>query len=346
MIRAIARLALLIWAGVTVAAAAGALSQHPFAQPLVERSADQARAALSRAMARAATPEALAARIEAALAADDADQIALMLAIADDQATPLPADLRARATERLAQDQGWMATAGACLTCMADIRSCRSLTLIGACAIPFEISPAGDVNALRRQGMAWASGDDVDEIEAALAGLGLAATAATVATVGGAAPIKTGVTALRVARRAEAISPGLNAALIRATREAGGAERLADMAGDVTRIARATSPAEVLGVVRLADDAPDLARLARLAEVAGPDSRKALTLLGKARALRVLNRVSTAAVAAIGLVALAAAQVTALALAALKLALRRALHHRPAPSARLAPPPISRDHRR
>lgn len=344
MIRALARLALLLWAITTVAAAAWALAQHPFAQPVIERTADQARAALTRAMARAATPEELTARITAALAADDPDQVALMLAIADDHATPLPADLRAQAQAVVEADQGWMATVGACMSCMADIRSCKSLSLIGACAIPFELSPAGDVNALRRQGMAWASGEDVDEVEATLAGLGLAATAATVATVGGAAPVKIGVGALRVARQADALSPGLTRVLTRAATEAGGVERLTSVAGDVTRIARATSPAETLPLLRLADDAPDLARMARLAEVAGPDTRKAVTLLGKARALRALNRVSTLAVAAIGLVALAGAQVLALALAALKLALRPR-RARSARSGRVAEPPLSRHNR-
>lgn len=345
MIRALARFALLAWAAATVAAAGWALAQHPFARPIIERSAEDARAALARAMTRAATPEALAAQLTAALAADDPDAIALTLAIADDHATALPADLRARAQARLDADQGWLATAESCVTCMADIRSCRSLALIGACAIPFELSPAGDVNALRRQGTAWIAGNEVDELEAALAGVGLAATAATVATLGGSAPLKIGVTTLRVARRAEALTPGLSRALIRTAREAGGAERLAAVAGDVTRIARATSPAEVLGVLRLADDAADLARLARLTEVAGADSRKALALLGKARALRLLNRVSQAAVATLGLIALAVAQVTALALAALKLALRRALSRR-RPRSPVAEPPISRDHRR
>lgn len=325
MIRALARLALLLWAVATVAAAGWALAHHPFARPVLERSADEVRAALTRAMAREVTPDWLFPRLQVALEDDDPDQIELLMQIAADHGITPPEHLRARVQARLAEEQGWKATAQSCAACMGDINACRSLSQIGTCAIPFELSPLGDLNALRRNADSWLHDQPVDQLEVGLALAGLAATGATVVTAGGSAPVKIGATALRVARRADALSPGMTRALRRAATEAGGAERLAGMAGDVTRIARATSPAEVLPVLRLAQDAPDLARLTRFAESAGQKTRKALIVLGKARALRALNRLSTLAVATIGLVALAAAQIGALMAAILKLLLRRAV---------------------
>ena len=103
--------------------------------------------------------------------------------------------LRARADAALAV--GMLDTLSDCGTCMRDVTACPSLSLIAACTLPFELSPAGDAAALIRQGGTWATGGDPDGIEAALATLGLAATAGTLVTAGSSLSIKGAATTLR-----------------------------------------------------------------------------------------------------------------------------------------------------
>jgi hypothetical protein len=158
-----------------------------------------------------------------------------------------------------------------------------------------------------------------------LAGIGLAATAATVVTGGGSITLKGAATVLRVARRADALSPGMRHALAVAARSPNRRVLLAGIAASVHRIGRATSAAEVLPILRLADNPEDLKALARLSEAAGSDTRRTLEALGKARSLRLLSRISDLALAAMGLAALVIGQVAALAGALLKLAFRAAI---------------------
>ncbi|MFN4059552.1 MAG: hypothetical protein ACK4IA_02230 [Paracoccus hibiscisoli] len=333
--RRIARLTLLLWSLATVAAAGWMLAQNPFAAPLAERGLDQARAALTRAVAARATPDWIIPRLRDALAQDDRQMLQLLSDLAADQATPLPADLRAQVDAALSPDL--METLADCGTCMTDITACPSLSLIAACTLPFELSPAGDAAALIRQGHAWASGGDPDGVEAALASVGLAATAGTLLTAGHSLSLKGAATTLRVARRADALSPGMTRALAVAARSPDPAAALGGIATDLRRIGTHSSIPEVLPILRLADDPADLRALARLSEAAGPRTSRTLTVLGKSDSLRLMRRVTDAALTAAALLGLVLGQIAALLGALAQMALRRAL--RPAP-ARRAPPPL------
>lgn len=329
MIRATARLALALWAAACLAGALWGLAQNPLAVPFLDRSAAEARAVLTWATAREATPEWLLPRLSAAIAADDADEVALLRDIGHDHAIPIPPDLATRAEALIARQESLEAQAGACLQCMADLSTCPSLTLVAVCAIPFELSPAGDVAALGRQGVNLVTGQDFDGVEAGLAAVGLAATLVAIPSLGTSVPVKLGASVLRVARKARALSPGMTEALRLAARGGSRIERLTAFASDVTRIAKQTSPAEALRVLRLADSPAELSRLARLTDAAGPDTRKALAVLGKGRSLRILHRLSDLAVMTAGLLLSIAAQIGTLAGAILKLMLRRALRRPP-----------------
>ena len=332
--RRLARLTLLIWSLATVAVTGLMLSQNPFAAPLVDRGLDQARAALMRAVADRATPDWLIPRLTAALDAGDRQQVQMLMDLARDQGTPLPPDLRARADAALAV--GMLDTLSDCGTCMRDVTACPSLSLIAACTLPFELSPAGDAAALIRQGGTWATGGDPDGIEAALATLGLAATAGTLVTAGSSLSIKGAATTLRVARRADALSPGMTRALSAAARSPAPARALSGIAGDLRTIGRQASVPELLPILRLADDPDDLRRLARLSEAAGPDTTRVLTVLGKSDSLRLTRRLADAAMAAAALIALVLGQMAALLGAGVQMALRRGL--RPNPARRIPPP--------
>lgn len=347
--RRIARATITLWLVGCWALSGWTLSQNPFAAPLVARSAAGARAALDQAIAGTVSFGWLVPRLEAALAADDTHRIAMLTGLADDQGIALPTALRAAAEARLAEDGGLMAAAADCALCAWDITACETLSQIAACAIPLELSPVGDVSALGRAGTAWASGDEPDRLEAALAAVGLGATVATLATAGASAPVKIGATALRLSRRMGALSDRMAGAVLDAARAAlgggDGGRALTAIAADLGTIAQRTSPAETLTLLRHVDSPEDLARLARLSEVAGADTGRSIAVLGTARALRLVDRLSGLALAAIGLAGLVLAQAGALVVALLRWALSplwRGPRHPPGPTATAAGPPRHR----
>lgn len=336
-----ARRILLLWTLATWAATGWVLSLNPFAAPVVERTAEEARAAFTRAMAIRVTPDWLLPRLEAAVAADAPDDVALYLEIAGEHGVAIPAPLAAAADAVLAAHDGMINTAGDCARCAWDITACPTLGMIGACALPVEMTPAGDLNALRRAGAAWIAGEEVDRLDAGLAVVGLAATAGVVITGGSSLTAKAGATALRLGQRLGAISPRLMGAvadaltgLVRWDRldavilgrlPAGEAvdgargARLMSLATDLKGLSDNTSPAEALALLRHADTAEDLGRLARVSGAAGQDTRKVMRVLGS-DAFRLLHRVSHLAELAIGLVA---TQLAALSLALLRMVMRR-----------------------
>jgi hypothetical protein len=340
-IRWLVVLPLSLLVGLHAALTVWTLSHEPFARPVIARSAAEARLAFERAMAREVTPAWLLPRFEAALAAEDLDQLEMYGELARSHGIALPPDAVARAEALRAEHDGTLAQAGDCLACAWDIGNCPTLAALGACNLTVEVTPLGDLNALRRAAVDWATGAPVDGIEAGLAVAGLAATGAIVVSGGTSASAKLGVTAIRVGRRMGTLTAGLGRVLadtvdglIRWERlgaavisrnfdeavDAARLARLSGMAGDLGVVYQRTSAAAAIDLLRHADDAADLRRLARTAEAAGPDSRKVLEVLGKARTFRLLDRVAGAALAA----SLAGVAMSLLASLALRL-VRRAL---------------------
>ena len=348
--RRLAYLSLLLMSLATGAASLWALAQNPFAQPLVARTADELRLALDRQMARALPPEALIARLEQALSEGDRDRAGMLADLAGRQGVALPA-AKAEAARQLAEGPGLLDGVAECGACAWDVRSCASLKLIAACALPVELTPLGDANALRRQAMHWAEGEEVDGLETGLALVGLGATAVVVVSGGASAGLKGGATGARMARRMGTLSPGLTRTLretadvpvvwsaavpylagrvpLDAVVDTARLGRLGRVAGDPGEVARHTSAAEALVLLRHVETAEDAARLARLSAVAGRDTRLTLEVLGPARAFRALTRVTDLALATIGLVAAFVAQVGMLAVSAALGLARRSLRPRP-----------------
>ena len=322
-----------VWMLATWGATGWTLTQHPFAEPVAARGAEAAQQALARAIARQISDGWLVAELTAAVAAEDAQDADILLEIADARDVPLPPDLRQAAAELTGAGASFAEQALDCAACAYDITTCRTLAQIGTCALSVELTPLGDLNALRRTGEALWKGQDVDELEAGLAVLGLAATGTILVSGGSSATVKAGATLTRVARQMDALSPRLVAELAGAVRgliqwdrvpdvlrgapavtalDAVRSARLAAAATDVGRIARATSPAQTLAILRFAETPDDLARLARLSETAGGETRAALRVLGPARAYRALDRLSGPFLAALGLLGLVAAQIGSL----------------------------------
>ena len=341
--RRAARRILVVWTLATWAATAWVLSLNPFATPLVERTAAEARAAFTRAIAIRVTPDWLVPRLQAAVADDAPDDVALYLEIAAEHGVAIPPLLAARAETVIAAHVGVIAATADCALCAWDITDCPTLAMIGLCAVPVEMTPLGDLNALRRGAADWASGAAVDRLDVGLAVVGLAATGAVVVSGGTSATAKVGASLLRMARRMGAVSPRLLGALadvvsglvlwerlpdalvgrvpLESAVESARWSRLTAIAGDAGRLSANTSTAEALVLLRNADTAEDLSRLARVSDAAGSDTRKVMRVLGP-DAFRLLRRVSHLAELANGLVALVATQLAALALGLLRMVLR------------------------
>jgi hypothetical protein len=330
-LRGLARGVVALWLAGLCAATFWVFAQNPFAQPLVDRTAAETARALDRAMAIHVTPEWLAAETEAALDKRDPERLDTLAAIAEYRGLALDPAQAARIAALRAEREGFLAQARTCAACMADIAACPSLPLMAACGVPFELTPLGDANALRREALAYATGQEVDELTIALALTGLGATAAVVVSGGSSATVKAGATLLRVARRLGTLTPGFAADLFRlsdlgldagkvrafALRTATLEEtvdmdrfaRLGTVAADLGRVASNTGPAEALLLLRHVESAEDAARLARFSDAAGPATRGILDTLGAPRAFRALVRLSDVAFGAFAILWLVLGQI-------------------------------------
>ena len=285
----------------------GSLAMQPLARPYVERTAEDLRLHLAAASARVVDADWLAPRLEAALAAGDRDRVELLTGMAARYDVPLThvqeaavADaLRPALGERLAD----------CGACAYELDRCTGLADVVACNLPVELSPVGDVNALRRGAVAWWGERPVDGFEVALASVGLAATGLALATGGTSLSVKAGATLLRVGRRLGHVNARLAAVVAESVRDAAGIRALRVMAGDLDGVRRATSSTDAIALLRHVDGPADAARLARVADAAGPATRGHFEALGKARVLRATVRLTRGAAVFLALLAGLAVQV-------------------------------------
>ncbi|WP_333830088.1 hypothetical protein [Pararhodobacter sp.] len=321
--------------GGTALGTGAVLQQSPFTAPFVERSTHDVQRALERATARTVTPEWLLPRLTEALAEEDRDRVTMLTALAQDHAITLPAPLPEQIAAFEAAQEGWLRGATDCALCAYDIMSCPSITLIGACAVPVELTPLGDINALRRAAVAALSGEEPDQLEVGLAVVGLGATGLVVVSGGSTVTLKAGATMLRLARRLGTLTPGLMRSLrsasdipvvwsrmpdfalgrapLSAVTDTARLSDLGRMTQNVGTLGRNTSTADALVLLRHVDSAEDAARMARLSTAAGPGTRRTVEVLGKTRAFRALVRLSNAAIAALALIYALALQLLLLA---------------------------------
>ncbi|MEL6167343.1 MAG: hypothetical protein AAFR35_01540 [Pseudomonadota bacterium] len=344
--RRVARLLLLLLSLGAGALAAYGLVTHPFAAPIAQRTTDEVRVALDRAMARRLDAGWLAPRIEAALAAEDRDRLRLYADLGVEYGVALPEDLVHRVEAALAPPP-LAGRAAACGACAWDPVFCVDLAHLAACALPVELTPLGDVNALRRQARNALAGDAVDRVETGLALAGLGATGLVAFTGGTSYAVKSGASLVRIARRTGRVTPELGRVLgdaadipvawhrvddfvlgragLGAVTDTARLGRLGAVTGDLGRIVRNTSPVDALALLPRIETAEDAARMARVSDAMGPATRPAMEVLGPARAFRALTRVSDWVVGLAGLAAALLTQGLGLAVASLFRAARRAI---------------------
>ncbi|WP_185804751.1 hypothetical protein [Pontivivens nitratireducens] len=286
-VRIAARIAVFL---TTVGLVWGVAQSHPWLTPYVERSARDVALILDAATARNLNAGWVDAQLRLAVTARDRDRVALIVGLAERYDVPLDPALKAQADQ-----VGEISVAQrviVCGACAYDLNSCPGLADVVSCNLPVELTPLGDVNALRRGAVDWWQDQPVDRFDVALASVGLAATGLAVASGGTSVTVKIGASVLRVGHRLGRVNARLLHAVSQGADSAAGLRGLRVMAGDLADVRQHTSLADTVALLAHVDDVGDAVRLARVAEAAGPATRGHFEVLGKGRVFRALVRLS------------------------------------------------------
>lgn len=248
--------------------------------------------------------------VEAALAAGDADLADSFVQLAADHRIVLSDVLRQRVADAVAEENsaGHFAKrfATGLVTGQPDDIASLSGTVAG------DLFVFGDIRDVVREGKHAVMGEEADHLVLGLATAGIAVTAATYVTVGGAAPVRAGLTLVKGARKVGRIGEGLalwagrsarevvdtpvlrealasssvwrpaqSATAIKAAFRAEKAGGLLRVAKDVGRIGEKAGTKGALDSLKLAEGPKDVARAARLAEAQGGKTRAILKLFGR-----------------------------------------------------------------
>src|SRR6201991_3609525 len=256
------------------------------------------------------SPDIVVQNVEAALAAGDADLANSFVELAAAKSIPLPEDLSRRVTEAVAQENSAShfakRFATGLVTGTADDVASLSGTVAG------DLFVFGDIRDVVREGKHLAMGEDTDHLILGLAAAGLAVTAATYVSLGGAAPVRAGLTLVKDARKVGRLGEGLTRWAGRSASEVVDAPMLQnavatgsllrpgqtvnaikaafrpEQAGALVRLAKGVGRGGekagmrgALDTLRIAEGPKDLARAARLAETKGGQTRAILKMLGR-----------------------------------------------------------------
>ena len=258
----------------------------------------------------AVSPSAVAENIEAALAANDADLANSFVDLARAKNIPVTDELSKRVGDAVAEAGSTAhfakGFASGLVTGNADDVASMSGTVTG------DLFVFGDIRDVVREGKHLAMGEDTDRLVLGLAAAGLAVTAATYVSVGGAAPVRAGLTLVKDARKvgrlgegltlwagrsardlvdtpmlenavesASVLRPGESVRAIKAAFRPEQASGLVRLAKDVGRVGEKAGTRGALDTLKLAEGPEDVARAARLAESKGGQTRAILKMLGR-----------------------------------------------------------------
>lgn len=248
--------------------------------------------------------------VEAALAAGDADLAGSFAELARDRNVALGEELSQRVSAAVAEDNSSVQFAKrfaiGLVTGNADDIASLSGTVAG------DLFVWGDIRDVVREGKHMAMGEETDHLILGLATVGLAVTAATYVSVGGAVPLRAGLTLVKDTRKVGRLSEGLVQFAGRSAREvvdapvlqkavASGsvlrpgetisamkaafrAEKagvLVRLAKDVGRVGEKAGIKAAQDTLKIAESPKEVARAARLAEQKGGQTRAILKTLGR-----------------------------------------------------------------
>jgi len=252
----------------------------------------------------------VAENIEAALAADDADLADSFVELARDRNIALTEELSKRVGDAVAEANSTSHFAKRFATGLVTGNADDVASLSGTVA--GDLFVFGDIRDVVREGKHLAMGEDTDHLVLGLATAGLAVTAATYVSVGGAVPLRAGLTMVKDARKVgrlgegltqwagrsarevvdapmlqqavasgSVLRPGQTVSAIQAAFRAEKAGALIRLAKDVGRVGEKAGMRGALDTLRIAEGPKDVARAARLAESKGGQTRAILKLLGR-----------------------------------------------------------------
>ncbi|MHC2438920.1 hypothetical protein [Bradyrhizobium sp. USDA 4451] len=255
-------------------------------------------------------PALISDNIEAALAAGDADLAVSFVALAGDKNIALSDELTKRVDDARAEQSSTTHFAKGFATGLVTGNADDVASLSGTVA--GDLFVFGDVRDVVREGKHLVMGEDTDQLVLGLAAAGLAVTAATYVSVGGAAPLRAGLTLVKDTRKAGRLSEGMiawagrstrdvvdqpalreavasgsvlrpmeTATAIRAAFRAEKAGALVRTAKDVGRIGEAAGVRAARDTLKVAENPQEIARAARIAEVKGGQTRAIIKLLGR-----------------------------------------------------------------
>ncbi|MGT2434560.1 hypothetical protein ACU4GH_00380 [Bradyrhizobium betae] len=254
--------------------------------------------------------------IEAALSAGDADLADSFVALARDRNIALSDDLLSRVSDAVKAENSTSHFAKRFATGLVTGNADDVASLSGTVA--GDLFVIGDVRDVVREGKHLVMGEETDRLILGLATAGLAVTAVTYVSVGGAAPVRAGLTLVKDARKVGRLGEGLAKWAGRSAREVVDAPMLqnavakgsvfrpgetvsaikaafrVEKAGalvrlgkDVTRVAEKTGTRGAMDSLRIAEGPKDVARAARLAEAQGGKTRAIMKLFGRGALLLV-----------------------------------------------------------
>lgn len=260
-----------------------------------------------------ADPDLIARNIDEALVTGDPELAQSLTELAQAQGVTIPDALKDRVTGALTVHNSTAQMAKRFATGLVTGEAEDVASLSGTVA--GDLFVFGDIRDVVVQGKRLAMGEEPDRLILGLAAAGLAVTAATYVTIGGAAPVRAGLTLLKDTRKLGRLGDGLASWAGRSARgvvdtpalqnavataslahpgqavsaikaafkaafkaeKAGGLMRLAK---DVGRIGEKAGTRGAMDALKLADGPKDIARAARLAEKSGGQTRGILKILG------------------------------------------------------------------
>jgi hypothetical protein len=255
-------------------------------------------------------PAVIPENIEAALAAEDADLANSFVELAREKNIPLSDGLSKRVADAVAEENSTSGFAKRFATGLVTGNAEDVASLSGTVA--GDLFVFGDIRDVVREGKHLAMGEDTDHLVLGLATAGLAVTAATYVSVGGAAPLRAGLSLVKDTRKVGRLSeglvqwagrsarevvdtpvlqkavasgsvlrPGETISAVKAAFRAEKAGALVRLAKDVGRVGEKAGIKAARDTLKIAENPKDVARAARLAESKGGQTRAILKLLGR-----------------------------------------------------------------
>jgi hypothetical protein len=255
-------------------------------------------------------PSLVGSNIEAALKGGDADLADSFVQLARDNNVAVEDDMSRRVSDAVTEENSSShfarRFATGLVTGTADDVGSLSGTIAG------DLFVFGDIRDVVRESKHLVMGEETDRLILGLATAGLAVTAATYVSVGGATPVRAGLSLVKDARKVgrigeglaewagrsarevvdvpvlqEAVAsssmlrPGQSASAISAAFHAEKAGALVRLAKDVGRITEKAGTRGALDTLKVSEGPKDVARAARLADAKGGQTRAIMKVLGR-----------------------------------------------------------------